>query len=140
MTAACSAQSTIAMDSVVTPRVVASNATYVGADTRGPAEPPSHRVDSAATSTSPYLEVSPEAIARILVLASTHIDRPSEVVGVVDANAPAGQYPHALLELRRRAAFVHADAVLGVESHQESDGPVHLSGLAVRFVDVSSGY
>ena len=101
--------------------------------------PGSHASESGARAAiaSPYLEVSAEAIARILVVSSPHLERPSQVVGVVDANAAPGDDAAALLELRRRAAFMHADAVIGIESHPEPGGPVHLSGLAVRFADGS---
>jgi uncharacterized protein YbjQ (UPF0145 family) len=72
----------------------------------------------------------------VLVLQSTHLDRPAEVVGVVDVHAEMGHQDAALDALRRRARSMGADAVVGVEFHH-SDGagePTHLSGLAVRFV------
>jgi hypothetical protein len=74
--------------------------------------------------------------SRVLVLQSTHLDRPSEVVGVVDAHVPMGGHDRALDVLRRRAAALGADAVVGVEFHHgEGEGePTHLSGLAVRFL------
>jgi hypothetical protein len=74
--------------------------------------------------------------SRVLVLQSTHLDRPSEVVGVVDAHVPMGSHDKALDVLRRRAASMGADAVVGVEFHHgEGEGePTHLSGLAVRFL------
>jgi hypothetical protein len=74
--------------------------------------------------------------SRVLVLQSTHLDRPSEVVGVVDAHVPMGGHDKALDVLRRRAAALGADAVVGVEFHHgEGEGePTHLSGLAVRFL------
>lgn len=72
----------------------------------------------------------------MLVLESTHLDRPAEVVGVVDAHLPMGSHDSALDALRRRAAAMGADAVVGVEFHHgEGEGqPTHLSGLAVRFL------
>jgi hypothetical protein len=75
--------------------------------------------------------------ARVLVLESTHLDRPAEVVGVVDAHVPMGSHDAALDVLRRRAAQLGADAVVGVEFHHgEGEGqPTHLSGLAVRFLN-----
>jgi hypothetical protein len=74
--------------------------------------------------------------SRVLVLQSAHLDRPAEVVGVVDAHVPMGSHEAALDVVRRRAAELGADAVVGVEFHHgEGDGqPTHLSGLAVRFL------
>jgi hypothetical protein len=74
--------------------------------------------------------------SRVLILQSTHLDRPAEVVGVVDAHLPMGSHESALDVLRRRAATMGADAVVGVEFHHgEGEGqPTHLSGLAVRFI------
>jgi hypothetical protein len=77
-----------------------------------------------------------DAASRVLVLQSTHLDRPAEVVGVVDAHVPMGSHDRALDVLRRRAVAMGADAVVGVEFHHgEGEGqPTHLSGLAVRFL------
>ncbi len=74
--------------------------------------------------------------SHVLVLESTHLDRPAEVVGVVDMHVPMGSHDSSLALLRRRAAELGADAVVGVEFHHgEGDGqPTHLSGLAVRFL------
>lgn len=74
--------------------------------------------------------------SQVIVLQSTHLDRPAEVVGVVDAHEEMGQHEAALDLLKRRAADLGADAVVGVEFHHgESEGePTHLSGLAVRFL------
>jgi hypothetical protein len=74
--------------------------------------------------------------SNVLVLQSTHLDRPAEVVGVVDAHLPMGSHDSALDVLRKRAASMGADAVVGVEFHHgEGEGqPTHLSGLAVRFI------
>ena len=74
--------------------------------------------------------------SHILVLEGTHLDRPAEVVGVIDAHMPMGSHDAALALVRRRAAQMGADAVVGVEFHH-GDGPgepTHLSGLAVRFL------
>ena len=72
----------------------------------------------------------------ILILQGTHLDRPAEVVGVVDAHLKVGNQDAALAALRKRAAAMNADAVVGVEFHHgEGAGePIHLSGLAVRFL------
>lgn len=74
--------------------------------------------------------------SRVLILQSTHLDRPAQVVGVVDMHEPMGQQDRALDALRRKAAAMGADAVVGVEfHHEEGEGqPTHLSGLAVRFL------
>jgi hypothetical protein len=73
---------------------------------------------------------------RVVVLQSKHLDRPAEVVGVVDAHEEMGKHEAALWALKTKAARLGADAVVGVEFHHgESEGePTHLSGLAVRFV------
>ena len=70
------------------------------------------------------------------VLETKHLDRPAEVVGVVDAHEEMGKHEAALWTLKTKAARLGADAVVGVEFHHgESEGePTHLSGLAVRFV------
>jgi hypothetical protein len=75
--------------------------------------------------------------ARVLVLQSNHIDRLTEVVGVIDVHAEMGGHDAALDMLKLRAAQLGADAVLGVEFHHGhgEDEPTHLSGLAVRFID-----
>jgi hypothetical protein len=72
----------------------------------------------------------------ILILQGTHLDRPAEVVGVVDAHLKVGDQDAALAALRKRAAAMNADAVVGVEFHhgEGSGEPIHLSGLAVRFL------
>lgn len=72
----------------------------------------------------------------VLILQSTHLDRPTEVVGVIDAHLPVGDQDAAMASLRKRAAEMGADAVVGVEFHHgEAPGePTHLSGLAVRFL------
>lgn len=79
--------------------------------------------------------------ARVLVLQSTHLDRPAEVVGVIDAHVPMASQDAAPDVVRKRAAAMGADAVVGVEFHHgEGEGqPTHLSGLAVRFLQ-TAGY
>jgi uncharacterized protein YbjQ (UPF0145 family) len=74
--------------------------------------------------------------SRVLVLQTKHLDRPAQVVGVVDAHEEMGKHDAALQTLRVKAAQLGADAVVGVEFHHgESEGePTHLSGLAVRFL------
>jgi hypothetical protein len=74
--------------------------------------------------------------SRVLILQSKHLDRPTEVVGVVDAHEEMGKHDKALYDLKVKAAQLGADAVVGVEFHHgEGEGePTHLSGLAVRFL------
>ncbi len=75
---------------------------------------------------------------RILILPSKRPDRPSEVVGVVDAHVPMGDHDRALAVLKEKAAALGADAVIGVDfEHGEGHAgePLHLSGLAVRWID-----
>jgi hypothetical protein len=74
--------------------------------------------------------------ARIIVLETTHLTQPAQVVGVVDAHEPVGQHEAALWVLKTKAAKLGADAVVGVEFHHgPGEGePTHLSGLAVRFM------
>ena len=79
--------------------------------------------------------VSPEAVARVRLLESNDAGQPTEVLGIVDAHQRNGREREALDEIRRAAAALGADAVLGVEYHhgESKDEPTHLSGLAVRF-------
>jgi hypothetical protein len=76
------------------------------------------------------------AAERVLILQTTELTRPAEVVGVVDAHEKMGHHGNALAHLKARAAAMGADAVVGVEFHHgEGQGePTHLSGLAVRFL------
>lgn len=76
-------------------------------------------------------------VSRIQVLPGKRPDRPAEVIGVVDAHVPMGDHERALAVLKEKAAALGADAVIGVdfehgEAHEK--GPVHLSGLAVRYL------
>jgi hypothetical protein len=75
---------------------------------------------------------------RVLILQTSHLDRASEVVGVVDVHEQMGHHAAALADMRRQAAAIGADAVVGVEFHHGhgEDEPTHLSGLAVRFVEL----
>ena len=74
--------------------------------------------------------------ARVLILQGTHLDRPAQVLGVVDAHEEMGKHDGALHALQAKAAQLGADAVVGVEFHHgEAQGePTHLSGLAVKFL------
>ena len=74
---------------------------------------------------------------RVLLLQGRTLDRRSEVVGVVDAHEPSGREDVAFQRLQQNAAALGADAVVGIDFHHgEGAGePLHLSGLAVRFLD-----
>lgn len=83
----------------------------------------------------PPVAATAERTRRVLILQTRKLDRPAEVIGIVDAHEEGGREEVALDELRRKAAAIGADAVVGVEFHHaESAGePLHLSGLAVRY-------
>jgi hypothetical protein len=83
----------------------------------------------------PVAFVDARAASEILVLQSTKLDRPAEVVGIVDVHEPMTSEAAALARLREKAAALGANAIVGVEFHHgEAAGePTHLSGLAVRF-------
>lgn len=89
----------------------------------------------ASATTHPTMAVAPRA--EIVVTTSRKLDRPTEVVGVIDAHEPSGRQDAAFALIRERATAMGADAVLSVEFHhgEEKDEPTHLSGLAVRYVD-----
>ena len=95
-------------------------------EARSSASGPSTRVDAARPD-----------LSRIQVLPGKRPDRPAEVVGVVDAHVPMGDHERALAVLKEKAAALGADAVIGVDfEHGEAhdNGPVHLSGLAIRYL------
>lgn len=103
-----------------------------------PAPPESpHPPPPPPAASSPPTEVYASPAARVIVLQSSHIDRLTEVVGVVDVHAEMGGHDAALEMLKARAAQLAADAVLGVEFHHGhgEEEPTHLSGLAVRFIE-----
>lgn len=80
----------------------------------------------------------PRSARSIPVYHGRDTGRLTEALGIVDVHEPSGSEEGALHELRRRAAAMGADAVVGVEYHHaEGTGPVHLSGLAVRFLESS---
>ena len=78
----------------------------------------------------------PGATRSILVLVDKRVDRPTEVVGVLDFHSAATSEDKGFDELRARAASMGAEAVIGAEfEHGEGNEPSHLSGMAVRFLD-----
>jgi hypothetical protein len=72
--------------------------------------------------------------SHVIAIESPRLDRPAEVIGVVDV-ASSGSHDEALVALKARAAGLGADAVVGVEFHDSDSAgrPNHVSGLAVRF-------
>jgi hypothetical protein len=102
-----------------------------------PAQPAPPHPPPPPPEVSPPTEIAAAPSARVIVLQSNHIDRLTEVVGVIDVHAEMGGHDAALEMLKQRAAQLGADAVLGVEFHHGhgEEEPTHLSGLAVRFID-----
>jgi hypothetical protein len=99
-----------------------------------------------APSTPPVVANPPEPKpgvdpSHVLVVEATHLDRPGEVIGVVDVPDATGTHDSGLALLKRRAAEMGADAVVSVEFHRATgEGqPTHVSGLAVRFLKAAPG-
>jgi hypothetical protein len=89
--------------------------------------------DTQETGSEPQLSPSERAV---IVLADKHVNRPTEVLGVFDFHTAETSEDKGFDELRRRAAAMGADAVIGAEfEHGDDGGPSHLSGMAVRFLD-----
>lgn len=85
--------------------------------------------------------VSPEAVARVLVLQNETMSCPTEALGTVDVHEEMKSEDQALSLLKRRAAALGAEAVVGVEFHHGEGGgeATHLSGMAVRCQDLIQG-
>jgi uncharacterized protein YbjQ (UPF0145 family) len=81
------------------------------------------------------------AASRIRVIQNDQLECPSEVLGLVDIHQPVKTEDEALEVLKRKAARLRADAVVGVEFHHGEPGeePTHLSGMAVRCHDLIKG-
>jgi uncharacterized protein YbjQ (UPF0145 family) len=81
------------------------------------------------------------AASRIRVIQNDELECPSEVLGLVDIHQPVKSEDEALDVLKRKAAKLRADAVVGVEFHHGEPGeePTHLSGMAVRCNDLIKG-
>jgi uncharacterized protein YbjQ (UPF0145 family) len=81
------------------------------------------------------------AASRIRVIQNDELECPSEVLGLVDIHQPVKTEDQALDVLKRKAAKLRADAVVGVEFHHGEPGeePTHLSGMAVRCNDLIKG-
>jgi uncharacterized protein YbjQ (UPF0145 family) len=81
------------------------------------------------------------AARKVRVIQNESLDCPSEVLGLVDVHERVESVDRALEVLRRKAAKVGAEAVIGVEFHHGEPGeePTHLSGMAVRCNDLIKG-
>jgi uncharacterized protein YbjQ (UPF0145 family) len=81
------------------------------------------------------------AASRVRVIQNDQLECPSEVLGLVDIHQPVKTEDEALNVLKRKAAKLRADAVIGVEFHHGEPGeePTHLSGMAVRCNDLIKG-
>ncbi len=72
--------------------------------------------------------------SHVAVVEASRLDRPGEVVAVLDLENTKGTHDSGIALLRERAAELGADAVVSVELHRGEGGrPAHASGLAVRF-------
>jgi hypothetical protein len=77
-----------------------------------------------------------ERTERIVIMSSDDPGRAAEVLGVVDVAGAQADGSTGMWLLRRRAAELRADAVIGVEMHRGTRaGPPRLSGLAVRYLE-----
>src|SRR5690349_18613962 len=76
------------------------------------------------------------AARAVQVFIDKRIPRPTELLGVLDFHTDATSEDKGFDELRIRAAELGGEAVIGAEfEHGEGDGPSHLSGMVVRFLD-----
>jgi uncharacterized protein YbjQ (UPF0145 family) len=81
------------------------------------------------------------AASKVQVIQNDHLACPAEMLGLVDIHQPVQTQQQALDILKRKAAKLGADAVIGVEFHHGEPGeePTHLSGMAVRCNDLLKG-
>jgi uncharacterized protein YbjQ (UPF0145 family) len=81
------------------------------------------------------------AAEKVKIIQNGHVECPTELVGLVDIHEPVDSVERALTVLRRKAAKMGAEVVLGVEFHHGEPGeePTHLSGMAVRCKDLLKG-
>ena len=103
------------------------------------APPPTPTPPSTLTATSGAALYPTGYGSSVMVLQSRHLDRATEVLGILDIHLPVGGQDAALAELRAQAAAMGADAVVGAEFHHgEGQGePIHVSGMAVRFIQLA---
>lgn len=100
--------------------------------TDAPRDPTGSAIPSARPSREPTLD---ERTERVVIMSSDDPGRAAEVVGVVDVAGAQADGSAGMWLLRRRAAQLRADAVIGVELHRGTRlGPARLSGLAVRYL------
>jgi uncharacterized protein YbjQ (UPF0145 family) len=78
---------------------------------------------------------------RVRVIQNDTTDCSTELIGLVDIHEPVDTVDKALTILKRKAAKMGAEAVLGVEFHHGDPDhePTHLSGMAVRCKDLLQG-
>jgi hypothetical protein len=75
-----------------------------------------------------------ERASRVVLLDGTDPGRASEVIAIVDVTNAGDDVRGGVWMLRRRAAELGADAVVGVELHRGGRrGALRLSGLAIRY-------
>ena len=81
------------------------------------------------------------AAAKIRVLENDTLGCEEEALGVVDVHSGMHSTEQALDVLKRRAAVLGAEGVIGVDFHHGEGGhePTHLSGMAVRCRDLIQG-
>lgn len=78
---------------------------------------------------------------KIRIVEGEDVGCATEVLGLVDVHEPVKTVDQAMDELRKDAAELGAEAVIGVEFHHGEAGeePTHLSGMAVRCNDLVKG-
>ena len=60
--------------------------------------------------------------------------RSYDVIGDIDVSAPMGHEDDADRDLKRRGAALGADLIIDVNfNHGEGEGPIHVTGKAIRF-------
>jgi uncharacterized protein YbjQ (UPF0145 family) len=114
--------------------------------------PPTTTTSDASEASSEAAEIAderaiindPAVIAageKVRVIENDHLDCPAEVMGLVDIHEEVKNQDQALTVLKRKAAKMGAQAVIGVEFHHGEPGeePTHLSGMAVRCNDLLKG-
>lgn len=109
-----------------------------------PSPPPSAEADGDEIAEEKAVVNDPRIILasqKVKVIQNDHLECPSEVMGLVDIHEPVTTEDQALAVLKRKAAKLGADAVIGVEFHHGEPGeePTHLSGMAVRCNDLLKG-
>ena len=91
------------------------------------------------TASSPMYDAA--TLKRIVVTTDKSVGRDCEIVAVFDVHTDADSQDKGFDELRRRAAEVGADAVIGAEFEHGDDGEKsHLSGMAVKWTKPRPAY